>query len=229
MSGIMTSKYRNVMITFFKEPKFLKTDVKFMVYQKEACPTTKKEHWQAYCEFDGQKRYSEIKKVFNDETIHIEPRKGNQKQAVAYCSKSETKIDETIIIGRPTLQGNRSDLDSIYDCVEAKMTIKEILKEHRGNALRHIGMIERGLFVMCDMVNIDKMILIERELENLNASNVKLNASQVEYKKSDTIKNASEVEGNTRNLHEIEANKTLETLLETSLHQVKKDIKKFGK
>lgn len=214
------------MITFFKEPKFKTEDIKYMVYQKEICPSTKKEHWQAYCEFAGQKRYAEIKKIFNDNTIHIEPRKGNQKQAIAYCSKEDTRSGDTVTIGAPGLQGNRSDLDSIYDCVESKMTVKEILKEHRGNALRHIGMIERGLYVMCDLVNIDKLILIERELEKLRNENLPHN-------KSDTTENASEVEGNTKppqiSEAEKEANENLIEMLENSARSVKFDIKKYGK
>lgn len=153
-----------------------------MVYQKEECPTTKKQHWQGYCEFSCQLRLGEVKKLFGDNSLHLEPRWGTQDQAISYCTKTDTRLEKPVHFGSPKRQGNRSDLDTIVDCIESKMTCKEILIEHRGHALRYISMIQKGLKAYWDCDVIDAYIRANRELVDPMHYNI-------EY--------ASDVDGNT--------------------------------
>jgi len=70
----------------------IKTDtdtvkVLYHVFGIEICPTTKREHYQGYIEFSSPVRISRVKKFFNDNTIHLEKRKGTSLQAINYCKK----------------------------------------------------------------------------------------------------------------------------------------------
>lgn len=182
-------KYRNWCFTAYKKPteEICEQDtLQYICMQTETCPKTDREHYQGYMELSKQMRLSEVKKLMNDNTIHLEPRWGTQDQAVNYCKKLETAIKDSFCSwGDLKKQGNRSELDSIYDCVESGMTTKEILREHRGHALRSICAIEKALKAEHDCSAIDAYILKKRK--NLNAS--------VEMSQGN---NASEVLGNTK-------------------------------
>lgn len=162
----MENRYRNYCVTTWIEPKIKLGKLTYMIYQPELCPESKKQHFQCYCEFDDKVSFKQVKEIFNDNTIHIEPRYGSQKQAIEYCNKSKSKNGKTIEIGIPKSQGNRSDLDSIFDDIENGHTSKEILKIHRGKGLRYINMIIRGLESMADCVAIDHVILLNRTIPN---------------------------------------------------------------
>lgn len=155
-----TLRFRNVITTQWTKPVFKDyKGITFVTGQKEICPDTKKEHWHLYVEFEEKKSIKAIKEFFGDETMHIEGRKGTQAQAIEYVTKKESKADdETILYGTKKQSGTRTDLDSMVDMIEEGHTCKEILMEHRGNALRHIGMIQKGLIVFHDCCPIDAMI-----------------------------------------------------------------------
>lgn len=197
----LESKYRNYCFTAYKEPVIMKDSVTFFIYQKECCPSTKKIHWQGYIELKKQMRYNEVKNLFCDNTLHLEPRYGTQKQAIEYCKKGESRMDEPVVYGVPKNQGNRSDLDSIYDSIEAGCTAKEILREHGGKAVKYINMIIKSLQVEHDCCAIDKIILLNRQYDN-----------------------ASEVGGNT----EPPTSESLEVTTEKH-YEIKDEVKKLSK
>lgn len=140
---------------------------KYIVYQREVCPTTKKEHWQGYVEFENGRSLASLKKQWP--SVHLEPRKGTQTQARKYCMKDESRAPGCIPVekGEPGRQGSRTDLDSMVDAIEDGATSREIFTEFRGNAFRHLGMIERGIEVVHGWGRIgiyDRMILKKRSL-----------------------------------------------------------------
>ena len=175
----MEGKYRNWCFTAWDKPKVEHEKITYCIFQEEIAPDTKKLHFQGYLELNCQMRLSEIKKLLGDEKIHFEPRYGSQQQAIDYCQKKESQVSEPVIIGKPKSQGSRSDLDTIWEAIESGMTGREILKEFGGKALRVIHMITKGLEFEHKCSPIDKIILMQRELQ---------------IKKSE---NASEVVGNT--------------------------------
>jgi len=59
------------------------TDYKYMIFGFEEKST---KHLQGYMEFDQQIRICELK-YFPFERMHLERRKGTQKQAIEYCQK----------------------------------------------------------------------------------------------------------------------------------------------
>lgn len=157
------SRFRNVMITLWNEPKPDIEQVRYYVYQVEKCPRTQKKHYQMYCEFYDKKSVKQIKQIFNDTTMHIEPRYGSQEDAIKYCSKEESRLEGPFFFGKKGNQGHRSDLDSMVDMIESGATGKEILIEMRGNALRHINHIYKGLYAFWDLEPVDSLILFNRE------------------------------------------------------------------
>ena len=66
-------------------------DVRYVVYQVEVCPETKREHCQWYIELKKTARFSYIKKMLDDNKAHVENRKGSRSQARRYCSKEESR------------------------------------------------------------------------------------------------------------------------------------------
>lgn len=165
----MTYRMRNTMITFWNEPKQIPDTANYMVFQCEIAPTTKLEHFQAYVEWKDKMTMKAIKEAFNDATIHIEERRGTQKQAIEYCTKEDTRKPNAKPIhwGKPKLQGSRNDLDAIVEDIENGKTAKEILIKHQGHALKHINMIQKGLEVYHKMYEMDRYIVFTRQNPNV--------------------------------------------------------------
>lgn len=148
MEGFHTSQFYNWMFTAWNEPNPMKDEISFMVYQKEKCPTTGKEHYQGYVEFKKKVTLRKIKTIFRDDTIHFDVRRGSQENAINYCSKEKSRIGETHYYGEQKNQGHRTDLDSMFDMIENGIPVYYILQAYRGNALRHVNMLCRAFDIM---------------------------------------------------------------------------------
>lgn len=102
------SKIRHYAATFFTEPTCIPDCVRYMIVGTETCPTTGKKHWQSYMELHKACRMAAIKKAFDDNTIHLEARKGTRDQAREYCMKDGEYVEYGKWIKG---QGHRTDLD----------------------------------------------------------------------------------------------------------------------
>lgn len=119
-------KIRNWCATFFTKPTSVPEGVTYLIMGEEICPTTNNVHWQSYLETNKPMRMSGIKKLFNDKTVHLEPRAGTQEQAINYCKK-DGKFEE---FGEPTKAGKRTDLKKIADDImSGKKTIQNLMVE----------------------------------------------------------------------------------------------------
>lgn len=150
--------------------EFPENKVRYIVYGLEKCPSTNKLHMHVYVEFTEKVSRKWIKENFNDNTLWANPRNGTQRQAIDYVCKDETKVLEDCKYkcwGEKKQQGNRSDLDTMVEAIEQGMTSKEMLIMFRGNGLRHMGMIQRGLEAYHGCNKVDNLILEDRELRNL--------------------------------------------------------------
>lgn len=158
-------RFRNWCFTAYTQPVIPEEKTKYCVYQIEICPTTGKEHFQGYIEFIQKYSMKRVKELFNDNKIHLEKRMGSQAQANAYCTKKETRKPDTkpFFFGLLQGQGHRTDLDEIFEEIEEGKTTKEILQMFRGNGLRHINCIERGLIAFHDFSSIDTWIKLQRK------------------------------------------------------------------
>lgn len=110
-----TSKKRakNWCITSFNDPiKWDENIMEFLTYQKEKCPSTGKEHFQTYVQMKKKTYFTEMKKLFGD--VHMEIAKGSPDENVAYCNKSDSRIEEGKTFGVLHKQGERNDLNEAY-------------------------------------------------------------------------------------------------------------------
>lgn len=109
-----------------------------LVAQEEICPTTQRLHFQAYVRFKNSVRLAQVKSIFGS-GVHAELRKGTEMEAIAYCSKLETRKPDTspFFFGEMGKQGVRSDLEEIKTMIIQKKSEKEIAEAHFGDYLRY--------------------------------------------------------------------------------------------
>jgi len=63
------------------------SDIRYLCYGIEICPETQRQHFQGYLELRKPLRIQGVKKILNDNTVHLEKRKGTRDQARDYCKK----------------------------------------------------------------------------------------------------------------------------------------------
>jgi len=71
----------------------------YCVYQAEQCPDTGNIHLQGFIIFKRSIRWTSVKKLCNDNTMHLEIRLGTRVQARDYCMKTETRYADPIEFG----------------------------------------------------------------------------------------------------------------------------------
>nr|QKV51259.1 putative replication associated protein [Crucivirus sp.] len=129
-----------------QKPTWNPDKMKYLVFQREQCPETKKKHWQGYVEMKSSTRHLALKKMLeitdpeeDAETGIKGPggwkaliRRGSAIQAAQYCKKIETRINpETLPTEygeKPvkTSQGHRSDLEAPALMIREGKSIEEI-------------------------------------------------------------------------------------------------------
>lgn len=67
--------------------------IKYIVYQKEKCPDTGREHWQGYVQLKKTARMAAVKAILGDPAAHLEVKRGTRDEARAYCMKEESRIE----------------------------------------------------------------------------------------------------------------------------------------
>lgn len=137
-------KSRNWILTFFitalesNQRWFhqlsLKKGIRYFVVGKETCPTTKRLHFQGYISYKNAKTFSQTKKWFGLDKIHIEPAGGDDFQNQKYCTKENLLLE----IGEPLKQGKRSDIERAIDIVQETNSIREVISTvYNYQAVRH--------------------------------------------------------------------------------------------
>lgn len=105
--------------------------VTYVIYQRELCPDTLREHFQGYLELSTPRTYSTLQAdLAGLETAHFEVRRGSQAQAIAYCSKAESQIEGPWQTGEKKNQGAREDLKRAQADLDAGKSMYELAKEH---------------------------------------------------------------------------------------------------
>ena len=66
---------------------------RYFVAQKEKAPDTGRLHWQGYVEVKEKCRIKKMKEVLGCPSAHLEPRRGSQEEAIAYCTKVESRAE----------------------------------------------------------------------------------------------------------------------------------------
>lgn len=101
------------------------TQIRYMVFGKETCPTTGTPHLQGFVIFHNPKTFSQVKAFFGDR-FHIEQSQGNPSQNIAYCTKDEEYYE---VGERPPAQGARSDILDVKEMVKQGATMEDIVEK----------------------------------------------------------------------------------------------------
>jgi len=103
-------------------------------------------HIQGYMELNNGVKMQTLKNYEFFEAAHFEPRFGTQEQAIAYCSKEESRfVDDggveggtgPFFFGQRKQQGRRSDLIEIRDKIKDQQPMATIANEHFGSFVRY--------------------------------------------------------------------------------------------
>ena len=102
------------------------TKIKYCCWGLEICPETKRKHHQGWIQLAKRTRLTGVKKLFKSKQIHLEPCKGTEQQNEKYCQKDN--IYDTW--GEFTLQGQRTEIATIYKEIENGMTELQICRKY---------------------------------------------------------------------------------------------------
>lgn len=116
-------------------------NIKLLVFQLEVCPTTKREHFQGYMEFQKPMPFKRLKDLFP--VIHVEKPNGTALQSYNYCTKEDTRKagpwlrgDWSIILDstkkKKNNQGKRNDLKitELITDIQAGVPYKELIVKY---------------------------------------------------------------------------------------------------
>lgn len=139
-------RYRCWMFTLFDEPNYehwkeQAEKIQYLIGQKEVCPSTGKEHFQGYVELkDKAYGMRSVKQILGSNNVHLERRRGNQESAIAYVTKEETRIQNSVgpyILGNKKIQGKRNDLETAVAMVKEGSKVVEVVEKLPGMLKYH--------------------------------------------------------------------------------------------
>lgn len=125
--------------------QYYEPDMKFWTYfcfQPEICPTTDREHWQAYGETLGKRRFETIKKHFakHKSEPHLIQCRGSPSSNREYCSKTDTATGDFVEFGKiqPDPEpGKRNDIDNFAREVLNGSSDTQLAALHPGMLLKY--------------------------------------------------------------------------------------------
>lgn len=131
----------NWCFTLFKDPETFANNlpvfrdinqgtIRYICGQVEASPTTGTLHFQGYMQTKNTQRFTGIKKILNDNTVHLEAQRAkNSDQARDYTRKEETSHGDWVEAGeyKQSGQGKRNDIDAFKDSVKSGMSMRDML------------------------------------------------------------------------------------------------------
>lgn len=68
--------------------------VRYIIFQVEKCPDTGRLHLQGYIELYRQFRLKGLKTLLDCNEAHCEPRRGTREEAMEYCKKEDSRLEE---------------------------------------------------------------------------------------------------------------------------------------
>lgn len=121
-----------------------KQSIKYLVYQGEYTKDNNK-HIQGFIQFHNKKDLSFVKKLFGDNTLHLEKMRGTPTEASEYCKKAEKdgNVQETFFSYREygeldtTVARQRTDLLELRERILEGDTINKIMMTTDDNKTLH--------------------------------------------------------------------------------------------
>lgn len=76
--------------TAWKNPVIEVSHINYIIWQKELTPQTHLTHYQGYVEFTKERSMGQVKSLFKDKTMHVEPARESREVNIQYCTKNES-------------------------------------------------------------------------------------------------------------------------------------------
>ena len=140
------SQYFRWMITSYDvvhTPKFNETEMFYLNYQKEKCPSTDRIHWQIYLELKKKKRYNQISALLGLDSASCFKCNGTPEQCRAYVTKEDTRVESGIeygVISRGA--GAKRTLVPCADMVKER-GLKRTFEEFPEDCIRHMNALKQ--------------------------------------------------------------------------------------
>ena len=111
--------------------------MKYLLYGRETCPTTGREHLQGYVQFKKKQTIAGAKKIFDNDSIHFEFAKGDYEENFKYCTKTR-ECDPVPNVyferGEPTRKkGQRNDIQEVIRRIEAGNDLRDLMFDDEVN------------------------------------------------------------------------------------------------
>lgn len=147
--GNTSQRHRNWTITqhdIMNMPMFDDTVHIFLIYQLEIGEETKKEHWQGFVQWKNPVTLERVCKW--QKGCHAEPMRGTIDDNIKYCSKSKTKIGDTVMFGSPkNEQGKRNDLIEVKELLDNGGSMLDVADNHFEAFIRYNRGFEKYLLM----------------------------------------------------------------------------------
>lgn len=111
--------------------------VRYLCWQLEKGEDEGTLHLQGCVYLDNATTLTGVKRILNSNEMHLEIMRGNWDQAIAYCTKEETRQEGPWELGDKPTQGKRKDLDVIKEKLDAGASDLDIAEDHFGSWCRY--------------------------------------------------------------------------------------------
>lgn len=115
--------------------------IRYCVWQLECSPTTKRDHYQGYCELTRPFKMAGVKKLLSCKSIHLERANGSREACRDYCRKEESRKEGPFEYGEWESggQGKRNDLAPAISliCEDPKGGYKRVATEYPAILVKH--------------------------------------------------------------------------------------------
>lgn len=151
--------------------------LKYLVYQREICPTTAREHWQGYFIALNAIRLKQAKRIVGCDSAHLETAKGTAQQNRTYCTKEESRKPNTepIEFGTcPQGQGAR------YGREQVRVTCHKVAGNTKAATLCH-----------CTLNNYTGRIYMQRSISSSPGVKYRTSSNSTQSKSSNTTKDSN--------------------------------------
>jgi len=124
-------------------------EIRYYVYQEEI-GAEGTPHLQGYVEFANPRTLTGAKLLLGHHKLHLEIRKGTLEQAVAYCTKEDTRLDGPYTAGEPVVERQRTDLMAFKKDIDKGSSLQELWQEHFPVMMRYSRSVREYMSISID-------------------------------------------------------------------------------
>lgn len=131
------------------------SDVRFIIFQEEECPTTSRRHYQGFIQLQRAVRRSSVQAKVG-EGVNCSPCNGTPADNIRYCSKPDSRVNGPWQAGEVVSTGKRSDLEALREDLRSGQTDAELWESHFGAMARYFKAVDRYRLVLASSKGEDR-------------------------------------------------------------------------